>query len=208
MTSTDLKECRKAMAKWWRNNVDGTDIVHHPSRLASAAFEAAWELSMNGRPTAAPDDVETAWLIEFSQSVSKTPLYWGYAPNNEDGPLGMTHDHLEALRFARKWDAERVIEYHGWTDAGAVEHQWHPAPEVAIASRNLRDWPDDYASGENKYECECGKCHQAFYGHKGRMICKACRFPTDASDEKLAKLAGNLEAARAAIRAFIGGKEC
>ena len=67
MTNTDLKECREARAKWWRDHVDGTDIVHHPSRLATAAFEAAWEIAMNRCPTAAPDEMlatDIAGIIE------------------------------------------------------------------------------------------------------------------------------------------------
>ena len=63
---------------------------------------------------------ETGWLIEFSQRVSSTPTYYG---QTDDG-LGQITDHLKAVRFARKEDAEMVIADIGWTEASAVEHGW------------------------------------------------------------------------------------
>src|SRR4051812_21453567 len=63
---------------------------------------------------------ETGWLIEFSQRVSGTPTYYG----KSDEGLGQTEDNLAAIRYARKEDAEAVIEDIGWTEAAAVEHQW------------------------------------------------------------------------------------
>jgi hypothetical protein len=70
---------------------------------------------------------ETGWLIEFSQRVSVTPAYYG---KTDDG-LGQTTDNLKAVRFARKEDAEAVIEDTGWTEAKAVEHMWCDAPAKA-----------------------------------------------------------------------------
>lgn len=67
---------------------------------------------------------QSAWLIEFKPSVSRTPVYWGRTDCSEDGVLGMTPDHDAALRFTRKQDAEAVIEHYGWTEAFASEHMW------------------------------------------------------------------------------------
>jgi len=36
------------------------------------------------------------------------------------------------------------------------------------------DYPEDYADGENQYECVCSQCRSSFYGHKRRVICKNC----------------------------------
>lgn len=62
-----------------------------------------------------PEADETAWLIEF-----KGPTYYG---KGEEG-LNVYADEKNALRFARKQDAEMVIEDIGWTAAKAVEHMW------------------------------------------------------------------------------------
>lgn len=64
---------------------------------------------------------ETAWLIEFKPSVSVQPTWYGMS---DEGVLGMTTDNLKALRFARKQDAEMVIQDIGWTEAFASEHMW------------------------------------------------------------------------------------
>lgn len=53
------------------------------------------------------DNRETGWLIELTQSVVLTPTWYG---ESDEGVLGWTTDNLKAVRFARKEDAERVIE--------------------------------------------------------------------------------------------------
>lgn len=72
-------------------------------------------ISRSGRPKE-----EAAWLIEFSERVSQQPTYYG---KTDDG-LGQTTDHLKAVRYARKEDADAVIEDTGWTEATATEHMW------------------------------------------------------------------------------------
>jgi hypothetical protein len=64
---------------------------------------------------------EVAWLIEFKQSVSQQPAWYG--ADDTEG-LGMVTDVNQAIRFSRKWDAEQVITEIGWTEARAVEHAW------------------------------------------------------------------------------------
>ncbi len=75
---------------------------------------------------------ETGWLIEIVDGG--VPAYWGRG--GEDGVLGWTADHIKALRFARKEDAEMVIEEYGWTRARAVDHMWcdysHAWEHVAV----------------------------------------------------------------------------
>ena len=63
---------------------------------------------------------ETAWLIEFFGQGG--PTYYG----KTDEGLGMTADHMAAVRFARKEDADMVIDDFAWTrpDVQAIEHMW------------------------------------------------------------------------------------
>ena len=68
---------------------------------------------------------ETGWLIEFSVGKG-IPTYYG---KTDDG-LGQTNDHLAAVRFSRREDAQAVIDDIGWTDATPVEHLWC-APRVS-----------------------------------------------------------------------------
>ena len=64
---------------------------------------------------------ETGWLIELKPSVVTRPTYWGAYI---DGDLEWSMDHNLAIRFTRQKDAEKVIQYYGWTEAHAIEHQW------------------------------------------------------------------------------------
>ena len=79
--------------------------------------------------------METAWLIELKQSVSRTPTWYG---ETDEGALGMTSDHMKAIRFGRKWDAEKVLADIGWTEAFVCEHGWEGfAGEPRPRSRRL-----------------------------------------------------------------------
>lgn len=76
---------------------------------------------------------EIAWLIEFpAQSgsgiegcpgIERTSWWIG----NCDGLIGATHDSLQAVRFARKRDAEKLIDSNlNLRQRGAIatEHAW------------------------------------------------------------------------------------
>lgn len=63
---------------------------------------------------------ETGWLIELR---GNSPQWWSLTDTEGEGGY-FTNDSLKALRFARKQDAEAVIEDIGWTEAFASEHQW------------------------------------------------------------------------------------
>lgn len=75
--------------------------------------------------------MEAAWLIELKQSVSRTPMWYG---ETDEGVLGATSDHMKAIRFARKWDAEMVLADIGWTEAFVCEHAW----DATAPRRRLR----------------------------------------------------------------------
>ena len=65
--------------------------------------------------------MESGWLIELKASVQSTPAYYG---ENEEGVLGWTSDNMKAIRFARKEDAQLIIDCEGYTEAFACEHGW------------------------------------------------------------------------------------
>ena len=58
-----------------------------------------------------------AWLVEMNEPLG--PMYFQLETDND-----WTRDHDKALHFARKQDADCVIEYYGWTRAKAIEHMW------------------------------------------------------------------------------------
>lgn len=61
---------------------------------------------------------EFAWVIERGDSQPHSPTYWS-------GIDSWSQDHLDAVRFARKQDAERVA--HSIRDGGyhrVCEHGW------------------------------------------------------------------------------------
>lgn len=60
-----------------------------------------------------------AWLIEINDAGMAAPVYHQFKMDDD-----WTKDHDAACHFARKEDAESVIEYYGWTRAKAVEHCW------------------------------------------------------------------------------------
>lgn len=70
--------------------------------------------------------METGWLIEVS-SAMPTPIWWmGYR---------WTRNANEAVRFARKQDAQQVIDAFQMTGAVPLEHSWD-AEEAGGNSEN------------------------------------------------------------------------
>lgn len=75
---------------------------------------------------AAPEVPETAWLVE--RAIVGRPHY---VTIDDTGWFGWTVDHLKALRFARREDADRYAGGEIY-DCKAVEYQWlaaAPHPE-------------------------------------------------------------------------------
>jgi len=42
------------------------------------------------------------------------------------------------------------------------------------AQQESRNWKEDYADGDNMYQCTCSICESKFYGYKRRVVCKVC----------------------------------
>jgi len=60
---------------------------------------------------------ESGWVIERGDSSPGSPTYWS-------GPDAWSQDHMDAVRFARKQDAERVAcRVHGGHHR-VCEHLW------------------------------------------------------------------------------------
>lgn len=77
--------------------------------------------------------VETGWLIEML--VEGVPHWWSPRKGETPAQSGWSTMANDAIRYARKWDAEMVIEEIGWEDVTATEHQWSDetdAPEFTI----------------------------------------------------------------------------
>lgn len=60
---------------------------------------------------------EFAWVIERGDSQPSAPTYWS-------GPDQWSQDHLDAVRFSRKQDAERVACRLGQGYHRIAEHGW------------------------------------------------------------------------------------
>jgi len=74
------------------------------------------------------DEVEFGWVIERGDSTPATPTYWA-------GSEYWSQDHMDAVRFARKQDAERVAcRLHGGYHR-VCEHGWHKLPEQGMLVR-------------------------------------------------------------------------
>lgn len=63
--------------------------------------------------------MESGWVVESSMSKPAQPLY--LSKIRVDGVPVWSSDHMDAIRFARKQDAERIefayavrIAEHGW----------------------------------------------------------------------------------------------
>ncbi len=78
---------------------------------------------------------ETAWVIEFPMNANGA-LYYGKTTEG----LGMTNEHMDAIRFARRQDAEAFIEALGGDRAYAVEHRW-----VRPTSLDVIQWLVEHA---------------------------------------------------------------
>lgn len=99
------------------NFAGGDEIAFDPERIAAIKSGAA-ELQSVAIG-------EVAWLIETAPEPGKDPLWWtglSVAP--------LSHDSEQAVRFARRRDAERVIAtiLPTWRqDFVATQHEWLPA---------------------------------------------------------------------------------
>ena len=69
---------------------------------------------------------EYAWLIERADSEVSAPWYWAAGQRDAERSSAWTQNHLAAIRFARREDAENVSKRLFPDIAVRVcEHGWH-----------------------------------------------------------------------------------
>ena len=74
---------------------------------------------------------EAGWLVEhYASKRGEYLAEWltGWPAFDDSAPETWTKDSAQALRFARREDAEQVIQALGWTEARATEHVWGAPP--------------------------------------------------------------------------------
>lgn len=92
---------------------------------------------------------EFGWVIERGDSETCAPTYWA-------GPDRWSQDHMDAIRFSRKCDGERVacrigqgyhrVCEHGWIDGG-INSQ---IAGIEASATDLTDTTDtDYDPGRD-----------------------------------------------------------
>ena len=72
------------------------------------------------------DTPEYGWLIEVNNSELSLPVYFAGLtrsdrPNGETLDFSWSFNHIEAVRFCRRQDAEKVVGNYGHR---IVEHVW------------------------------------------------------------------------------------
>ena len=85
--------------------------------------------------------------------------------------------------LAKEMPAGTVIGDPAWW-ANRIARQYskrarQPAPVVPALPWN---WPEDAGHENGNYECRCSQCGTAFYGHKRRVVCRACAKPAPVVD--------------------------
>ena len=87
-------------------------------------------LGFNPSPTR-----EAGWLVEhYASKRGEYLAEWlvGWPAFDDSAPETWTKDSAKAIRFARREDAEQVIQALGWTEARATEHVWSAPPASQI----------------------------------------------------------------------------
>lgn len=68
---------------------------------------------------------ESGWLIERADSSPAEPKYWAAGQREAERSSAWTSNHMEAIRFARKDDAEKVANrIMAGIDVRICEHAW------------------------------------------------------------------------------------
>lgn len=68
---------------------------------------------------------ELAWVIEHGDSEVSAPRYWAGSDRDPQRSSAWTSNHLEAIRFARAEDAQKVAQRAlGGVEVRICEHGW------------------------------------------------------------------------------------
>lgn len=75
------------------------------------------------------DTIELGWVIEHGDSDAATPRYWAAGQHDPSRPSAWTENHIEAIRFARKDDAEKVARRSmKGIPVRIAQHEWDARP--------------------------------------------------------------------------------
>lgn len=119
------------------HDADGRGMVgrgrnHLHQRVARAILSAARDEGraegLGGERAATR---QTGWLVEhYASKRGEYLAEWlnGWPAFDDGAPEIWTKDSAKAIRFARREDAEQVIQALGWTEARATEHVWAAPP--------------------------------------------------------------------------------
>ena len=114
-----------AFTEWYLRNKDFPEFQFKDEFL-KRIFDAGWLAHIHASPSGGgQDDVEVGWLIE--QAAGERGYRWLALSG-----ACWTIESTDAIRFARKLDAEMYIAAHGLDAEGTfpTEHQWsRPLPE-------------------------------------------------------------------------------
>lgn len=67
---------------------------------------------------------KTAWVIERADSSVAAPKYWAAGQTDAQRFSAWTSNHMQAIQFARKLDAQRVAERIINVQVRVCEHTW------------------------------------------------------------------------------------
>jgi hypothetical protein len=71
---------------------------------------------------------EMGWVIERGDSSPAEPKYWAAGQREAERVSAWTSNHMHAIRFCRKLDAERVADrIMGGLHVRICEHSWVPS---------------------------------------------------------------------------------
>jgi hypothetical protein len=81
--------------------------------------------SLHSSERSKPVENESGWLIERADSSPAEPRYWAAGQREAERSSAWTSNHMQAIRFARKEDAERVAaRIMKDIDVRICEHDW------------------------------------------------------------------------------------
>jgi hypothetical protein len=95
--------------------------IHKETEMSDNIDPNRGQFGASKKPQTSTD--EYGWVIERGDSSPASPLYWaGPSPNDFSGRW--SQDHLDAIRFARKRDAENVMAHFDHLHCRACDHIW------------------------------------------------------------------------------------
>jgi hypothetical protein len=87
---------------------------------------------------------EIGWVIERGDSEPSAPTYWAGLDDR------WSQDHMDAIRFARKRDAERISARMRYPNNRVCEHMWCDPPAALAPRATVAGWQTMESAPENE----------------------------------------------------------